>query len=339
MINKFILRQLAINNLPILRSIFVCLLYCINRRIASYVTVDTVKKTDKKASKMGGLFVASCLILLLIPITTWATKFPVQSVVPGGIALMPLGESRTPPPKTYFNKQRVLVLEHENQWFALVGIPLDTKPGAYHISIKPRNKNIQTRFTVTNKEYPAQYITIKNKRMVNPNPDDLKRIKADRIPINKALQTWTEQTAIDTNFIAPVDGRLSSLFGLKRFFNNQPKNPHSGLDIAAPAGTPIKTPASAEVIDIGNYYYNGNTVILDHGQGLISGYFHMTDIHVKRGQFVKQGDSLGTVGATGRVTGPHLHWNIYLNRTKVDPALFIADEIPVLDARNKKESK
>jgi murein DD-endopeptidase MepM/ murein hydrolase activator NlpD len=227
-------------------------------------------------------------------------------------------------------------MEHKNQWFALVGIPLGTKPGAYHISFKPRNKNIQTRFTVKNKEYPAQYITIKNKRMVNPNPDDLKRIKADRIPINKALHTWTERTVIDTNFIAPVDGRLSSLFGLRRFFNNQPKNPHSGLDIAAPAGTPIKTPASAKVIDTGNYYYNGKTVILDHGQGLISGYFHMTDIHVKPGQLVKQGDLLGTVGATGRVTGPHLHWNIYLNRTKVDPALFIADEISVLDSRNNK---
>jgi murein DD-endopeptidase MepM/ murein hydrolase activator NlpD len=279
------------------------------------------------------------LLLLLIPITAWSTKFPVQLAVPGGVALIPLGESSLPAPKAYFNKRRVLVMEQENHWLALVGIPLGTKPGTHHISLNPRNKNIQTRFTVTNKEYPAQYITIKNKRMVNPNPDDLKRIKADRIPINKALRTWTEQASIDTDFIAPVDGRLSSLFGLKRFFNNQPKNPHSGLDIAAPAGTPIKTPASAKVIDTGNYYYNGNTVILNHGQGLISGYFHMTDIHVKPGQFVKQGDLLGTVGETGRVTGPHLHWNIYLNRTKVDPALFIADEIPVLDARNNKDAK
>ncbi len=279
------------------------------------------------------------LLLFLIPVTTWATKFPVQSVVPGGIVLIPIGDSNALPPKAFFNKRRVLVMEHENQWLALVGIPLKTKPGTQHISLKPQNKNIQTQFTVVNKEYPAQYITLKNKRMVNPNPDDLKRIKADRIPINKALLTWTEQPNIDTHFIAPVDGRLSSLFGLKRFFNNQPRNPHSGLDIAAPAGTPIKTPASAKVIDTGNYYYNGNTVILDHGQGLISGYFHMTDIHVKPGQLVKQGDLLGTVGATGRVTGPHLHWNIYLNRTKVDPALFIADEIPILDARNKKENK
>ena len=154
------------------------------------------------------------------------------------------------------------------------------------------------------------------------------------------LSTWAanlpEQQQIDTDFIPPVDGRLSSLFGLKRFFNNQPKNPHSGLDIAAPAGTPIQAPASATVINTGDYYYNGNTVFLDHGQGLISGYFHMTEIKVKAGQQLKQGDIIGTVGATGRVTGPHLHWNVYLNRTKVDPALFIADYIPILDARNTK---
>jgi murein DD-endopeptidase MepM/ murein hydrolase activator NlpD len=279
------------------------------------------------------------LLLFLIPVTAWATKFPMQLVVPGGVVSIPIGESSELPPRAYFNKRRVLVMDHENQWIALVGIPLKTKPGTHNISLKPRNKNIQTQFTVANKEYPAQYITIKNKRMVNPNPDDLKRIKSDRIPINKALRTWSEQASIDTHFIAPVDGRLSSLFGLKRFFNNQPRNPHSGLDIAAPSGTPIKAPASAKVIDTGNYYYNGNTVILDHGQGLISGYFHMSDIHVKPGQLVKQSDLLGTVGATGRVTGPHLHWNIYLNRTKVDPALFIADEIPVLDARNNKDAK
>lgn len=218
----------------------------------------------------------------------------------------------------------------------MVGIPLKTKPGAYYISVKPKNKNIQTRFTVADKEYPAQYITLKNKRMVNPNPDDLKRIKADRIPIGKALRTWTEQEIVDLDFIAPVDGRLSSLFGLKRFFNKQPRNPHSGLDIAAPAGTPIVAPATAKIINTGNFYYNGNTVFLDHGQGLITGYFHMTEIKVKPGQVVKQGDVIGTVGSTGRVTGPHLHWNVYLNRTKVDPALFIADEIPRLDARNKK---
>ena len=277
------------------------------------------------------------ILLLLFPYLALAAKLPEQLAVPGGIVKIVVGETSSPPPKVFFNDRRVLVTGHENQWLALVGISLKTKPGAYYISVKPNNKNIQTRFTVVDKEYPAQYITLKNKRMVNPNPDDLKRIKADRIPIGKALRTWTEQQEVDTGFIAPVDGRLSSLFGLKRFFNKQPRNPHGGLDIAAPAGTPIMAPAKAKVIETGNYYYNGNTVFLDHGQGLITGYFHMTEIKVKPDQTVNQGDVIGTVGSTGRVTGPHLHWNVYLNRTKVDPALFIAEDIPRLDARNKKK--
>ncbi len=228
-----------------------------------------------------------------------------------------------------------MVIQSKGQWLAIIGIPLDSKPGKHNISIKNPSEVSQQSFDVAYKKYPAQYITIKNERMVNPNPEDLKRIKDERIPINKALKTWTEQTVIDTDFIPPVDGRLSSLFGLKRFFNDQPKNPHSGLDIAAPAGTAIVAPAPARVIDTGNYYYNGNTVFLDHGQGLISGYFHMSEIKVQPGQEVNQGDMLGTVGETGRVTGPHLHWNVYLNRTKVDPSLFISSYIPLLDSRNK----
>jgi len=273
--------------------------------------------------------------LLSFSYSAWSAALPEQLPVPGGIVELAVGDSGNPAPKVYFQDRRVLVIAQEKRWLALVGIPLDSKPGEYSIDIINSAGKSQMRFTIADKEYPAQYITIKNKRMVNPNPEDLKRIRADRIPIGKALRTWTERRQVATNFIPPVDGRLSSLFGLKRFFNNQPRNPHSGLDIAAPAGTPIKAPADAVVIATGNYYYNGNTVFLDHGQGLITGYFHMTEIKVKPGQKVKQGDILGTVGETGRVTGPHLHWNVYLNRTKVDPALFIAEYMPILAARNK----
>ena len=231
----------------------------------------------------------------------------------------------------------MLITELDGQWIALVGIPLSTKPGTHYITVKAETgASSRQQFAVENKDYPEQRLTLKNKQMVNPNAANLARIKADRIPINKALATWSNQQQIDTDFIAPVDGRLSSLFGLKRFFNDQPRNPHSGLDIAAPSGTPIKAPAPALVIETGNFYYNGNTVFLDHGQGLITGYFHMTEIKVKPGQRVYRGETLGTVGETGRVTGPHLHWNVYLNRTKVDPALFISQYIPILDARNKK---
>ena len=275
------------------------------------------------------------LLLFTLPVCVAASPLPEQLAVPGGIVHVPVGDYKSPMPQVFYQDHRVLVVQHDLKWLALVGIPLDTPVGEQTITLKTLKGTTPVTFQIHDKKYPAQYLKIKNKRMVNPNPDDLARITRERATIDRALSTWTEQANIDTDFIAPVDGRLSSLFGLKRFFNKQPKDPHGGLDIAAPAGTPILAPARARVIDTGNFYYNGNTVFLDHGQGLISGYFHMTDIHVKPGQEVRQGDHLGTVGKTGRVTGPHLHWNIYLNNTKIDPALFIAKDIPRLDSRNK----
>ncbi|MCO1691316.1 M23 family metallopeptidase, partial [Pseudomonas aeruginosa] len=121
----------------------------------------------------------------------------------------------------------------------------------------------------------------------------------------------------------PVDGPLSSPFGLRRFFNGEERNPHSGLDFAVPAGTPIKAPAAGKVILIGDYFFNGKTVFVDHGQGFISMFCHLSKIDVKLGQQVPRGGVLGKVGATGRATGPHMHWNVSLNDARVDPAIFI----------------
>lgn len=278
---------------------------------------------------------------------SFASALPQALNVPGGVVHIPLGpiihlakpdgsDQVQPPPQVFFNNHRVLVTQEGQQWLALVGMPLDTSIGRHTVTVKNGAKTSSLPFNIAFKQYPEQYLTIQNKRMVNPNAEDSRRIAEELGLINKAIGTWTEQAVVDTQFMAPVDGRLSGVFGSKRFFNKQPKNPHSGLDIAAPAGTPIKSPARAKVISTGEYYFNGRCVFLDHGQGLISGYFHMTDIHVQPGQVVQQGDQLGTVGATGRVTGPHLHWNIYLNSTKVDPALFIPDELPRLEARNHK---
>lgn len=268
---------------------------------------------------------------------SFAGALPQALNAPGGVVHIPLGATVDHlPPQVYFNNHRALVTQDGQQWLALVGMPLDATIGQHHVTVKKGQGTTTLPFNIVYKQYPEQYLTIQNKRMVNPNAEDMRRINADLKLINKAIGTWTEQAEVDTHFIAPVDGRISGVFGSRRFFNKQPKNPHSGLDIAAPAGTSIKAPAKATVISTGNYYYNGNCVFLDHGQGLISAYFHMTDIHVQAGQHVNQGDELGTVGATGRVTGPHLHWNIYMNSTKVDPALFIPEELARLDARNTK---
>ncbi len=273
---------------------------------------------------------------LFFPIFCSAKQLPEQLTVPGGILKMAIAETSKPAPKVFFDDNRVLVTANDTHWLALIGIPLSAKPGDHQITVKSDIKVWNKSFNIVDKEYPVQRLTIKKKRMVTGFTDeDLKKIGADKIAMTKAKAIWTEQE-IDANFITPVEGRLSSLFGLKRFFNDIPKRPHNGLDIAAPIGTPILAPATAKVIDVGNYYFNGNTVFLDHGQGLLSAYLHMNKIKVKLGQIVKQGEALGTVGATGRVTGPHLHWIVYLNMVEVDPALFIAKDIPRLASRNKK---
>jgi len=272
--------------------------------------------------------IKTLMICWLILGSSVLSAMPALNTVPGGLLQLSLEQADQPAPTVTFNDKKALVTRLNDKWITLVGIPLSTKPGEHRISVQPIGKAKYTiAFDVSAKEYPTSYITIKNKRKVNPNPVDMKRIKKERVRLNKDLRRWTPQEHVDLDFELPAKGRMSGVFGSRRFFNKQPRNPHSGLDIAAPTGTAVNAPAKGTVIDTGDFFFNGNTILVDHGQGLISGYFHLSAIEVKLGQQLNKGDLLGRIGATGRVTGPHLHWNIYLNRTKVDPALFVNDHL------------
>jgi len=276
------------------------------------------------------------LMLLLLALPLQAAPLPKALAVPGGIVEIELGSTHQPKPQAFFQQHRVLITDHDDRWLAVVGLPLSLKPGKHTLTVfTADNTSTDIAFTVHDKAYPEQRLTITKKRMVTGFTEaDLKKIAADKVEMTKAKSVWSETPAI-LDFITPVDGRLSSRFGLKRFFNDIPKRPHNGLDIAAPTGTPVLAPTDATVITTGHYYFNGNTIFLDHGQGLLSAYLHLNHIQVKAGDQVKQGQQIGTVGDTGRVTGPHLHWIVYLNKSPVDPALFIARDIPRLAARNK----
>ena len=267
-------------------------------------------------------FILPALICLLIT-STELFAFPKHNPVPGGLALIPINIDLKP--KVFFNKHPVAIISKDNQSFALVGIPLDTNAGKKSIQIKWPDKTTENReFEVKAKTYEAQYLTIKNKRKVNPNAKDLERIKKERIRKSKARKYWSD-TKVNTDLIIPVVGRVSSIFGLRRFFNDQARRPHSGLDIAAPEGTPILSVEAGTVIETGDFFFSGNMVYIDHGQGVISMYAHMSRVDVKTGDIVKKGQIIGAVGETGRVTGPHLHLGIYVNQTLVDPTFLLPE--------------
>ena len=252
-----------------------------------------------------------------------------ENRVPGGIAIIPISKAHTmETPYVTYKHRRTVVIDGSFIWYAIVGIPLTASPGEHSILIERSNNKPRTiTFTVKPKEYEAQHITLKDKRKVNPYKKDLVRIKKEKKQISDAFLLWTATVPETTLFTLPVSGRLSSPFGLRRFFNKQARKPHSGVDIAAPKGTELKAPASGTIITTGEFFFNGKSVFIDHGMGLITMYCHMDNITVKHGQKIKQGESFGTIGMTGRATGPHVHWSVSLNNTRVDPNLFFAQGI------------
>ncbi|MFA7824861.1 M23 family metallopeptidase [Aeromonas dhakensis] len=267
--------------------------------------------------------VVCCLLLLLASQSALAEGFISRLLnhpVPGGVAVVPLGSEAQAPTARYQDKPVLVVREEGKRWIAIVGIPLKSQPGPHQLQVSDGRT---LGFTVGSKHYREQHIKLKNGRQVNPLAEDMARINRELAEQTRAYQTFSPAQPSNLLFDKPVEGPLSSPFGLRRFFNGEERNPHSGLDFAVGAGTPIKVPAAGKVILIGNYFFNGNTVFVDHGQGLISMFCHMSKVDVKLGQSLPRGGIVGRVGATGRATGPHMHWNVSLNDARVDPAIFI----------------
>ena len=264
-------------------------------------------------------------LTLLSSQLVFAFELPQQNAVPGGIEILTLDYQGSDKPDVSFKKQQVMVIRNDKKWQAIIGIPLSASIGTQKISIKINDTTTHQSFTVSDKKYRTQHLTITNKRKVNPNAEDMVRIRAERKRINSALAFWSDTTPDSLKMSAPVSGTQSSSFGLRRFFNKQARKPHSGMDIAAAEGTEIRAPIKGRIINTGNYFFNGNSIFIDHGQGLITMYCHLSSIDVKEGQAIDQGEVIGKVGMTGRVTGPHLHWSVSLNNARIDPALLLND--------------
>lgn len=264
----------------------------------------------------------NAVALLLGALAAPAFALPANTPVPGGVAVIDLGPAGQPAPSAHQGEQPLAVVSDQGRWFALLGIPLDTLPGELEIGVFS-GSTVSTRIVrVGIRNYPEQRLTIKDQRKVEPNPDDLARIERER-EITEAVKRRFSDRMPDTGFALPAGGPLSSRFGLRRVFNGQPRNPHAGLDVAVGTGAPVRAPAAGVVVNTGDYFFNGRTVFIDHGQGLITAYMHLSRIDVRNGQSVGKGERLGAAGASGRVTGPHLHWAVILNNTPVDPELFL----------------
>lgn len=275
---------------------------------------------------MANRLVITALTSLFLSFTVSAEVLPQQQLIPGGLALFDLGTAATRP-KVDIKGQPVMTVATGNgtgqHWTAIVGIDLKSAPGKRTLTIDGQART----FSVTKHNYAEQHLTVQNKH-VNPSQPALDRIGAESRAMKAVFTSFSSTASTQWQpMIWPITGPISSPFGLQRFFNGQRRNPHSGLDIAAATGTAIVAPAHGTVVQTGDYYFNGNTVLLDHGQGLISMFCHLSQIDVQPGDQLQAGDHIGLVGATGRATGPHLHWTISLNNARVNPMLFLDSQL------------
>jgi len=272
----------------------------------------------------------SFLVLLMAASPAFPASFiaPRAAAVPGGVVTFKLPGAPDEKPVVKYGDRPVLVARQADGWIAVLGLGLSTEPGEYHVDVQqPGSNPRQLAFKVVEKKYSVQQLKVAPGQ-VNLSPEDEARVTSEREKVRAALEGFSPDAPATLRLTPPIPGRRSSSFGLRRVFNGESRAPHSGMDIAAPSGTPIKVPLPGHVVDVGSYFFNGNNVVVDHGQGLMTMYCHLSKIRVELGQPVKAGDVLGDVGATGRVTGPHLHWGVILNGASVDPALFLPPPPP-----------
>jgi murein DD-endopeptidase MepM/ murein hydrolase activator NlpD len=249
-------------------------------------------------------------------------SLPQARATPGGVVLLPLGAADERP-QAWLGDVPVLVLGSPAGWTAVLGLPLDAAPGSGQLRLQGAGLPATLGYQVQPHRYAEQRLNVAPGH-VELSAEALARHTRERAHQATLVARFSQPWPALLRMQPPVAGPPSSSFGLRRVFNGQPRSPHSGMDIAAPTGTPVHAPLPGQVVDTGDYFFNGNTIWLDHGGGLLSMLCHLSRIDVQTGDAVRTGDRLGAVGATGRVTGPHLHWSVSLNRAMVDPALFLA---------------
>ncbi len=211
----------------------------------------------------------------------------------------------------------------DDRWITIIGADLDMSPGDHPATVSfhfadGRNEERREIVRVTDKSFPITRLTVEP-RFVELSPENLARANRESRRLGAVFRTVTPEILWREPFDVPIPEGEGSNFGHRRVFNDQPRNPHSGADISATTGTPVSAANRGRVIVTGDFFFNGNTVILDHGLGIYSMYLHLSRIDVAEGDIADKGATVGLVGATGRVTGPHLHWGFRIQNARVDP--------------------
>jgi len=239
-----------------------------------------------------------------------------KKVGPGDLLLITVKNTSGPVEGT-FDGKKLYFNPAQKAFKALVGIDLFTEPRKYILEIEYDGKKIQRSVRVSKKAYPIQHLTLP-KGMVELSPENEARAEQEQ---KKTAAIWPNQTdrMWAGNFMNPREGEIVTKFGVKRFMNSIPKNPHTGVDVSANEGDEVYAPNSGVVTLVDDLYYSGNSIVLDHGQGIYTMFFHLSKTLVVQGQQVKKGEVIGLVGSTGRSTGAHLHWGARVQGARVDP--------------------
>ena len=287
----------------------------------SFNPPDPAKITIKVTQVLDRLFL---LARTLATVSLVLAGFVLHANTPpqgahGTIALVPVESSEVM--NVVFQEKPQLIVGD----IAIVGIPLFMTSGEQDVQVNYRDGRTESvSIKVLDRDYPEERITVTDEEHVSPSTANLERIREESARMRAAYNLFTPQPPDLLPIVQPVEGRNSGVFGSRRFFNDQPRNPHSGIDWAAPTGTPIKNPTPGTVVVVGDFFFNGKTVMIDHGGGFVSMMCHLNEILVSEGQRIDRGEVIGEVGTTGRSTGPHLHWSVSLSGERTDPAVFMA---------------
>lgn len=227
------------------------------------------------------------------------------------------------------DRDRRIPLEQagENRWEALLGIDFEAAPGPRRVVVESRRGDAPVvaalaDLRVTARKFPVQRLTI-DPRFLEPPPEELPRIEREREAFRQTFASPRPGRLWSMPFLQPVAGEFRENFGARRVYNGKTRSRHGGRDVAAAEGTPVAASAAGRVALTGDFYFSGGSVVLDHGDGLFTMYFHLSRLDVKEGDAVASAQRIGAVGATGRATGPHLHWAARLSGARVDPAALL----------------